>query len=172
MAGPVIRPEEACDRDAIYALVAVAFGQAVEADLVERLRDADALSVSVVADVSGVVCAHACVSPMAACGASGASGVFALAPVSVSPETQGQGLGTLITQAAIDLTRTRGAACLTVLGDPAFYGRFGFRSAADVGLQAEAGDFGEAFMALALGAEDLPTGTYRWHAAFEPLLEG
>lgn len=172
MAGPVIRPEKAGDRDAIHALVAAAFGQSDEADLVERLRDADALSVSVVAVVSGVVRAHACVSPMGACDASGVPGVFALAPVSVSPETQGQGLGILITQAAIDLTSKQGAACLTVLGDPTFYGRFGFRPAADFGLQAEAGEFGEAFMVLVLGADGVPTGTYRWHPAFAPLLKG
>ena len=169
---PVIRPEQADDRDAISALVAAAFSQPGEADLVERLRDAGALSVSAVATVSDVVVAHAGVSPMVNCDDVGASGIFALAPLSVSPEGQGQGLGTMITEAAIDLADKQGATCLTVLGDPAFYSRFGIRPASGFGLQAEAGEFGDAFMALALGPAEVPAGTYRWHPAFASMLEG
>jgi putative acetyltransferase len=169
---PIIRLETVSDRKAIHALVAAAFGQPDEADLVERLRDAGALSVSVVATVSDVVVAHACASPMAACEDDGLAGVFALAPVSVLPDAQGQGLGTLVTQAVIDRMRARDAICLTVLGDPAYYQRFGFEPASAHGLHADAGDFGDAFGVLALGATGIPLGAYRWHAAFAPLLEG
>ena len=109
---------------------------------------------------------------MANCDDAGASGVFAMAPVSVSPEAQGLGLGTLITEAAIDLTGKQGAICLTVLGDPASYNRFGFRPASGFGLWAEAGEFGDAFMVQALGAAEVPAGTYRWHSAFASMLEG
>jgi hypothetical protein len=56
----------------------------------------------------------------------GATGWFGLGPISVLPELQGTGIGTLLMQDALRLLRARGAAGCVVLGDPAYYSRFGF----------------------------------------------
>ncbi|MDD3445610.1 MAG: N-acetyltransferase [Zavarzinia sp.] len=72
----------------------------------------------------------------------------ALAPVSVRPDRQGQGIGAGLIRASLDLLRERGGEAVVVLGHAAYYPRFGFSAALAAKLQ---GPFaGDAFMALEL----------------------
>ena len=165
--------ERRCHIADIHDLVRAAFGQNDEAILVDRLRDAGALVVSMVLVVNHEPVAHAAASPMSwSCGTN-RTVVFALAPVSVKPEKQRMGYGSRIVRATIDRCRAAGGDILTVLGDPSYYGRFGFKPASQYGLKIENADFGDAFMVTELmdGALSEAQGSLQWHPAFASLGE-
>lgn len=166
------RTERPSDREAIAATVTAAFGRPDEAVLVDTLRAAGALPVSVVVEEQGRILAHAAASPMRWVDG-GRGRVLCLAPVAVDPMVQGRGLGREVAGAAIERARAAGGELLTVLGDPAWYGALGFAAAAPHGLAVSGFDFGEAFlvMELADGALARASGSLAWHAAFDPLLE-
>jgi len=168
---PLLRNEQAGDTEAIADLVTAAFGQPAEALLIDDLRRAGALRVSVVATQDGVIRAHAAASPMA-WASGGQAVVFALAPVAVAPVAQGRGLGRAVVKAAIIAATNQGAELLTVLGDPGWYAGFGFVPADTTGLSIEGYAFGDAFriLELKLGVLQHTRGSLRWHAAFDPLL--
>jgi putative acetyltransferase len=158
----VIRPATAEDHAAIRAVVTAAFtaefGKADEADLVDALRaDGDAL-LELVAEEDGVVVGHILFSPLAT--DTGAR-FAALAPVSVQPGRQKDGLGTWLMETAHALLRASGIEAVIVLGHPAYYPRVGYSAEAAKAVKAPFA--GPHFMALALkpGALDGPvTVTY------------
>lgn len=150
---PVIRPETRADHDAIDALHRAAFGSQAEARLVRDLRAAGDLSLSLVAVAGGAVLGHLALSPL-----TGDQPAMALAPLAVAPGAQGLGIGGALIGAVFDRAAT---TPIVVLGDPAYYGRFGFRPA-DL-RSAHAGPHLQV-----LG--DLPAGTAIHHApAFDAL---
>lgn len=126
-----IRPESPADAAAIRAVVEVAFrgvahSRQTEAAIVDALRASGALSLSLVADQHGSVIGHAAVSPVRVDGAD--IDWFGLGPVAVRPDRQGAGVGSALIEAALDQLAARGARGCVVLGDPGYYGRFGFVS--------------------------------------------
>ena len=125
----VVRLEQSSDGQRIRILTTQAFDGAehsdgTEADIVDRLRAAGALTVSLVAEKSGNIVGHAAFSPVTIDGSGG--DWFGLGPVSVAPALQGQGIGQALISEGLNLLRSAGAAGCVVLGDPAYYGRFGF----------------------------------------------
>lgn len=153
----VIRPAAPDDHAAIRAVVTAAFtaefGKADEADLVDALRaDGDAL-VELVAVEDDAVVGHILFSPLAT--DTGAR-FAALAPVSVQPGRQKDGLGTMMMQVGHELCRAAGVEAVIVLGHPAYYPRVGY--SADAAKAVKAPFKGPSFMALALkpGALDAP----------------
>ena len=90
-------------------------------------------------------------------------------PVAVHPDQQDIGVGRALLTTLIDRAWQAGESALVLLGDPAFYGRFGFRPAADIGITAPDPAWGEHFMALVLRAGLPPTGTFRYAAPFDAL---
>lgn len=121
--------EQPGDAGAIRDLVQAAFAGAehssgTEADIVDALRRSGALSVSLVARQAGAILGHAAASPVAIAGAP--AGWFGLGPVSVLPGRQRQGIGKSLVAAVLERLRSRDAAGCVVLGDPAYYARFGF----------------------------------------------
>ncbi len=155
----------------IREVVRSAFRHDDEANLVDQLRDAGALAVSMVLVADGDLVAHAAASPMSSVGVTERIAVWALAPVSVKPEKQRLGYGSLVVRATIDQCRAAGADVLTVLGNPSYYGRFGFVPASEHGLGIDEADFGDAFMVMGLteGALSRTKGSLRWHPAFDQL---
>ena len=129
----VIRPEEARDGPAIRAVVEAAFGQALEADLVDRLRAAGALVLSLVAEAGGVV-GHIAFSRLTVDGPGSDVRAVALAPLAVAPGRQRAGIGGALVRRGLDELRAQGEELVLVLGDPAYYGRFGFTAQAAHGL--------------------------------------
>jgi putative acetyltransferase len=120
----IIREETAADHAAVRQVVTAACGRDAESDLIERLRsDGDAALSLVAADDKRIV-GHILFSPMRA-----PFRALALAPVAVLPERQRQGIGTALIQAGLARATTAGWEGAFVLGDPAFYGRFGFETA-------------------------------------------
>jgi len=140
-------------REAIHALVAAAFGQADEADLVDRLRaDGDAL-VELVAEDDGGIVGHILFSPLAT---DTGQRFAALAPLSVRPGRQRRGLGLMLMAAGLEACRAAGAEAVIVLGHPAYYPRAGFSARAAKTVRAPFS--GPSFMALDLtpGALERP----------------
>lgn len=125
----VIRNEEPADTPHIARLVADAFRTAphtsgTEQHIVAALRQAHALTVSLVAEADGELAGHVAISPVTT--TAGDRGWFGLGPIAVAPAHQGQGIGTRLLHAALDQIRAAGASGCVVLGNPAFYTRFGF----------------------------------------------
>jgi len=157
-----IRAEAPADRAAVHAVVAAAFGQPDEADLVEQLHADGAVFVSVVAEASGEIVGHVMLSAMTA-----SFRAVGLAPVSVIPARQGTGVGSALIREAIRLAREAGYAAIFVLGDQTYYGRFGFDMAAARGfISPYAGDH---FAVLALQPLSVTTGAVDYAPAFAAL---
>jgi putative acetyltransferase len=126
----IIRSETQHDYDAIREVTMVAFehhpfSHQTEHLIVEALRVAEALELSLVAEVDGEVVGHIAFS------ASGigdtSEGWFLLGPVAVRPEHQREGIGRALVESGLDALRSRGACGCVLVGDAAFYRRFGFQ---------------------------------------------
>lgn len=115
---PMIRPEQAGEAAAIAALLRQSFGGEDEARLVDALRMQDDLALSLVAEAAGTIIGHVALSPIRAEGPA-----LALAPVAVHPALQGRGIGAALVRAAL---QAMPGHSIVVLGDPAYYSRFGF----------------------------------------------
>lgn len=161
-----VRTETSGDALAIAGVVARAFEGADEAavaevDLVEALRHDRAWlpALSLVAVDGGAVVGHVLGSRMLV----GGSPAVALAPLAVLPERQGSGVGSALVERLLGDARVAGETLVVVLGEPAYYSRFGFRGAADLGI---IGPYtGESVQALQLAA-DAPVGDAVYAAPF------
>lgn len=109
------------DHLAIDDLIIEAFGQTDEARLTGLLRDAEDLAVELVAEEQGKIIGHIALSRFQspACW-------LALAPLSVRSRSRQKGVGTGLVENALDAARIAGWNTVVVLGDPRYYGRFGF----------------------------------------------
>lgn len=138
-----IRDENAVDFGAIRALLTSTFPTEAEADLVDQLRhDRDAV-IGLVAVPDGAVAGHIMLSRMTA-----PMRAVGLAPLAVTPSRQRQGTGSALVAHAIGEARAMLFDAVFVLGDPAYYGRFGF--SAETAAAFESPYAGPYFMALAL----------------------
>ena len=160
-----IRPERPGDEDAIAKVIEAAFALAehrdgTEPQIVENLRNAGALTLSIVAVEHGSVVGHVAFSPVTIDGED--LGWFGLGPVAILPDQQGNGFGSALVREGLTRLQNAGAAGCVLVGEPAYYGRFGF--AADEGL-AFPGLPPEYFQVQSFGGE-LPTGTVAYHPAF------
>ena len=140
-----IRDEQAGDADAIRALHTIAFGQSQEARLVDQLRaDGDSV-ISLLAIEAESIVGHVLFSPMSA-----PFQALGLAPLAVLPRAQGQGIGSALVEAGLQRAAAGPWQAVFVLGDPAYYGRFGFEAALARGFLSPYA--GPHLMARALGA--------------------
>jgi putative acetyltransferase len=161
----VIRPEASGDHAAIYDLTKRAFAPMPyaggdEQDLINKLRDAGALAISLVAELDGRIVGHIAFSPAFA--ADGSDGWYALGPVSAEPELKHQGIGSAIINAGLALLRERNAAGCVLVGNPAYYSRFGFLPFPHL---CPAGEPAEYFQILPMGTP-IPTEVVGFHSLF------
>jgi len=157
-----VRPEQPADRAAIHAVVVAAFGQKDEADLVDVLRDAGDAVVSLVAVEGDRVVGHVMLSAMQA-----PFRALGLAPVSVVPDRQSAGLGSALIVEAVRLAHEAGYAAIFVLGDQAYYSRFGFDVEAAAAFSSPYA--GHHFAVLALQPLPTTTGAVEYAPAFGAL---
>jgi putative acetyltransferase len=148
----IVRSESPVDIAGIRVVEEAAFLQSAEADLVGDLRAAGDSVFSLVAVEGETVTGHAMFSRLQA-----PFPALALGPVAVLPDRQRMGVGSRLIREGIARSEAAGWLGIFVLGDPAFYRRFGF----DVG---KASGFispyaGPHLMALPLGRNELPTDT-------------
>lgn len=163
----LIREETEADVAAIGPLITDAFRTAphaggAEADIVTRLRQAGGLILGLVAVEGERVVGYVAFSAVAIDGAN--TGWIALGPIAVDPEWQGRGIGAGLILSGLEHLRARGAAGCVLVGDPAYYGRFGFRS--NPGLYM-AGVPSEYVLWLPLATDDAK-GELTHHPAFFP----
>lgn len=131
----VIRPETPADHAAIRditkrAFAPMPFADGDEQDLIDRFREAGALALSLVAERDRAVVGQ--VTFTEAFAADGSPGWYALGPVAVEPELQKQHIGRRLIEAGLAMLRERDAAGCVLVGDPAYYSRFGFRPFPDL----------------------------------------
>lgn len=161
----MIRPGRPDDHDAVDAVLRAAFPTPAEAALVASLRTARDVAVELVAErstpdaagahvVGHVLFSRVGVTPRAA-GPTAAG--LGLAPLAVLPSEQRRGIGAALVRSGLDACRACGCRFVVVLGDPAYYARFGFRRASDLGVANEYGADAE-FMLRELAPGGLPPG--------------
>ena len=150
----LIRTEQPADIEAIHAVHASCFPTELEANLVDALRESGHLTVSLVADAGGTVVGHVAFSPVTA--VTGAAGI-GLGPVAVIENQRRQGVAAQLIGDGLDSCRALGYQWAVVLGEPAYYSRFGFRSAVEFGLSDEYGG-GQYFQAVELKPGGIPRG--------------
>ncbi|KFK94859.1 MULTISPECIES: GNAT family N-acetyltransferase [unclassified Serratia (in: enterobacteria)] len=125
----LIRVEIPVDAAGIDALLRKAFGRDDEADLVQQLREDGLLTLGIVAtDDEGGVVGYAAFSPVDVAGVD--RQWVGLAPLAVDASLRRQGLGEKLVYEGLDALNEFSYAAVVVLGDPAYYGRFGFKTAA------------------------------------------
>ena len=124
-----IRDERPADAAAIRAVTDAAFAgvphsNQTESRIIDALRKAGALTLSLVALRREQLVGHIAFSPVLIDGV--ACDWYGLGPVSVVPELQGLGVGAALIRAGLERLRDIGARGCVLLGDPRYYGRFGF----------------------------------------------
>lgn len=161
----LIRPETSADAAAVTSVIARAFasephGSHTEQCIVQALRAAGALAVSLVAEQDQEVVGHVACSPVTI--SDGARHWYGLGPLAVDPAHQSRGIGAALVRAGLAQLRIVSAAGCVVLGDPAYYGRFGFKAVPGL---VYPGPPPEYFMAQVF-AGPVPQGEVSYHAAF------
>lgn len=143
------------------AFKGVAHSDGTEARIVDALRAAGALTISLVAiDVDEIV-GHAAFSPVSINGAS--CHWYGLGPVSVTPDRQRCGIGQALIRDGLHRLRLTSAAGCVVLGAPAYYGRFGFESDPELYY----GDVPQGYFQRLVFTGASPKGEVRYHAGFD-----
>jgi putative acetyltransferase len=160
-----IRNETAADVSAIEAVTISAFLHAphtshTEHFIVNALRKAGQLTVSLIADADGTVIGHVAISPVSI--SDGAPDWYGLGPISVKPEYQRRGVGSHLMREALRVLRKNGASGCVLLGEPGYYIRFGFQVDPNLNLPGVPPEY---FLAISFGASH-PRGIVSYHLAF------
>ena len=161
-----IRPERPEDVETIHALTVSAFkpmaySSQTEAKIIDGLRAAGALTLSLVAVQDGVLVGHVAFSPVRINDIQG--DWYGLGPVSVCPERQRQGIGQALIREGLGRLKALPASGCVLLGDPKYYGRFGFEHDPDLIYRGAPSRY---FQRLTLSGST-PKGEVRYHLSFE-----
>ena len=161
----IIRKETTSDIEAITQVTIAAFktlqiSNQTEQFIIKALRNANALTISLVAEVDGRVVGHIAFSPVTI--SDGSPNWHGLGPVSMLPEYQKQGIGESLVNKGLSLLKAMGGRGCALVGDPAYYQRFGFRNIPDL---VHEGIPQEVFLALPF-TEKVPQGMVIFHEAF------
>jgi putative acetyltransferase len=162
----VIRNETSEDIGPITEVTIAAFrtleiSNHTEQFIIEALRAAQALTVSLVAEVRGRVVGHIAFSPVTI--SDGTRDWYGLGPVSVLPEYQRQGIGKALIREGLSRLRSMHARGCCLVGHPEYYRKFGFDSVPGLVL---AGVPPEVFFALPFDGHT-PRGTVTFHEGFK-----
>ena len=159
----LIHSENRTDHAAISHVIEQAFknqqySSHTEQYIVAALREADVLTLSLVAVLNQHIVGHIAISPIQI--SSGIEGWYGLGPVTVLPEWQLQGIGSALIQSALSQLKTMGAKGCIGLGDPNFYAEFGFKAVPELILENVSAEY---FQALSFDGK-FPQGTvtYSW----------
>ena len=161
-----IRSERPEDATTIHALTETAFkgmpfSDGTEAKVVDALRAAGALTLSLVATLDGEIVGHVAFSPVTINGEAG--DWYGLGPVSVWPDRQRTGIGQALIRDGLRRLKSGGAGGCVLLGNPAYYRRFGFENDPEL---LHAGAPAWAFQRLSLSGSR-PQGEVSFHPGFD-----
>ena len=162
----VIRTETSADIDAITEVTSAAFetleiSNHTEQFIIEVLRAAKALTVSLVAELDGRVVGHVAFSPVTI--SDGTRDWYGLGPVSVLPEYQGKGFGKALIQEGLLRLKDIDAKGCCLVGHPQYYRKFGFENVAELVLEGVPQDV---FFALSFDGH-FPHGNVTFHEGFK-----
>jgi putative acetyltransferase len=162
----VIRSETDADVSAITEVTVAAFksleiSNHTEQLIIEALRAAKSLTISLVAEVDGRVAGHIAFSPVTI--SDGTRNWYGLGPVSVLPEYQRQGIGKALIEEGLSRLKGLNAQGVCLVGHPDYYRKFGFRNAPGLVLE---GVPQEVFFALSFDGH-IPQGIVTFHEAFK-----
>lgn len=160
-----IRDESSGDAEKIHQAAERAFLNAPHTDhteqfIVDALRRAGVLTISQVAKADGEIIGHVAISPVTF--SNDATGWFGLGPISVLPEFQGRGVGSKLMKSSLAALESIGASGCVVLGDPGYYGRFGFKVVDGLIFPGVPAKY---FQALSF-SDEFPQGEASYHEAF------
>ncbi|WP_353952852.1 N-acetyltransferase [Knoellia sp. S7-12] len=170
----IIRRESVEDHAGIAALHDEAFpriegaARSVESALIDELRgDGDVINeLTFVAELDGAIVGHV----MCSAATLGEGPSVGLGPIAVTPALQRQGIGAALMASVIASADQRGDAAIVLLGDPDYYGHFGFVAAATLGVGAPGPWPQEQFQIKTLRAwRPAQAGPFRYAPAFERL---
>ena len=161
----ILREETTADIDAITEVTIAAFknlpvSNQTEQFIIKALRSADALTISLVAEIDERVVGHIAFSPVVI--SDGTKEWYGLGPISVLPEYQKQGIGKSLINEGLSLLKKMGGQGCALVGDPNYYIRFGFKNFPEL---VHEGIPQEVFLALAFN-EKVPQGTIEFHESF------
>lgn len=161
----IIRKETPSDTEAITQVTISAFktlpiSNHTEQFIIQALRTAGALALSLVAEIDEQIIGHIAFSPVTI--SDGSEGWYGLGPVSVLPTHQKQGIGTSLINEGLSLLKDRGAQGCALVGDPNYYKRFGFRNVPELIHEGVPQEF---FLVLPF-TEKIPQGTVVFHEGF------
>lgn len=134
----LIRSEKESDIKIIFDITKDAFenhphSQNTEQFIINALRNENALTISLVAEIEGKVVSHVAFSPVSI--SDGSIDWYALGPVSVQPKLQRQGIGQALIREGLARLKALGAQGCVLAGEPAYYNRFGFRNFPDLSME-------------------------------------
>ena len=161
----IIRNETTFDIEAISEITIAAFrslaiSNHTEQFIINALRNANALTISLVAEVDGRVVGHIAFSPVTI--SDGSLDWYGLGPISVLPRFQKQGIGKSLIHEGLSLLKTLNGKGCVLVGDPAYYQRFGFKNIPSL---IHDGIPQEVFLALPFD-NIIPQGTVVFHEGF------
>lgn len=162
----LIRDETPEDVVAITEVTAAAFdtldvSNHTEQFIIEALRAAGALTISLVAEIDGLVVGHIAFSPIEI--SDGSKDWYGLGPISVLPEYQRRGIGKALMQEGLARLKKLGAKGCCLVGHPDYYRKFGFENVAGLVLQ---GVPQEVFFAYSFDGH-FPQGYVSFHEGFK-----
>lgn len=160
-----IRDEQNTDIQAIFDLTQKAFNDVehsshTEQFIVHALRESKQLTVSLVAETQGKIIGHIAFSPVSI--SDGTTGWYGLGPISVLPEYQGKGIGSKLMKEGLNRIKALNAKGCVLLGDPNYYGKFGFKADARLILEGVPAEY---FQILAF-TDYIPNGYVIYSDAF------
>ncbi len=164
----IIRDETLADIEAIFEVTRGAFeahpySSHTEQFIVNALRAAGALTLSLVAQIDGKVAGHVAFSPVTV--SDGSTDWYGAGPLSVAPRLQRCGIGRALLNEGLSRLRTLGASGCVLVGDPAYYRRFGFQNPSCLFHE---GVPSENLLVLPFG-KDEPRGTVVFHEGFQAI---
>lgn len=161
----IVRDEEITDIEAIEKLTKAAFQNAehtshTEHFIVNSLRTHGQLTISLVAIEHGTIIGHVAISPVEM--SSGEIGWYGLGPISVHPDKQGCGIGSLLMNKSLQKLKQLGAQGCVLLGEPSYYSRFGFKNYPELVLPNVPSEY---FQAVTFSG-NIPKANVKYHEAF------
>ena len=168
-----IRQETPKDIDSIRYVNEQAFGQKEEAEIIDKLRKRDVVTLSLVAVQADQIVGHILFSPVTVESENSSFEAITLAPMAVLPEYQRQGIGSQLVQVGLKECYQLGHEVVVVVGHPDYYPRFGFVPAKTKGIDCEFEVTDEAWMVLELreGALAGRKGTVKFQPEFQEAIE-
>ncbi|MCB2187865.1 MAG: N-acetyltransferase [Deltaproteobacteria bacterium] len=164
----IIRSEKPSDIEAIAEVTKKAFeadcySQQTEPFIISDLREAGALTISLVSEVEGRVVGHIAFSPVTI--SDGTTNWYGLGPVSVRPEYQVRRIGKALVNTGLALLKSLGGKGCALVGLPSYFHRYGFKNHSQL-IHEDIPQ--EIFVAKSLVGR-VPKGTVEFHQAFKQL---